>query len=78
VNADIWIVLIEDRHAEPDVLAFSSEERAVGYSRARTGHDGVPAEELTDRMREDGWVLVIPYGTEGDRFRVVRRTLDAP
>jgi hypothetical protein len=29
-------------------------------------------------MRADGWVLWIPYGTEGDRIRVVRRTVDRP
>jgi hypothetical protein len=32
--------------------------------------------ELTPAMREDGWVLYVPYGTEGDCVRVVKRILD--
>jgi hypothetical protein len=28
-------------------------------------------------LRADGWVLCLPYGTEGDRVRVIRREIDA-
>ena len=31
---------------------------------------------LNDAMRRDGWVLYVPYGTEGDCVRVVKRTMD--
>lgn len=48
---DIWIVLIEDRHAGVEALPFSSEEQAV-------------AEAL------------LANGAEGNRVRVVKRTLD--
>ena len=33
--ADIWIVLIEDRHSGPDVLPFSNEEAATRHARAQ-------------------------------------------
>jgi hypothetical protein len=74
---DTWIVLIEDRHDNTGAEPFSSEEAAAAYAR---GHAGEDAEEepLTERMTEDGWTLLISYGTEGDCVRVVRRTVDAP
>jgi hypothetical protein len=76
---DIWIVLIEDRHADVEAQPFSSEERAAGHARTVGAQsDGAEPAELTPGMREDGWVLYIPYGTEGDHIRVVKRTLDGP
>ena len=72
---DTWIVLIEDRHVDVDALPFSAEGAALARARASAP---VYAEEvpLTDGMRADGWVLCLRYGTEGDRIRVVKRTLD--
>ena len=70
---NIWIVLIEDRHADVEVRPFSSEERAAGYAMSQVAD--TPA-DLNDAMRKDGWVLYLPYGSEGDCVRVVKRTLD--
>jgi non-canonical (house-cleaning) NTP pyrophosphatase len=80
---DIWIVLAEDRHADVDARPFSSEELAVAAARRQAElaaiHDDVDWDAgITPGMREDGWVLYLPYGSEGDCVRVVRRTLDAP
>lgn len=73
--SDTWIVLVEDRHADVDALPFSTEEAATAKAR-----DLVPefAEEepLNESMRRSGWVLYLPYGTEGDCVRVVKRTMD--
>ena len=72
---DTWIVLIEDRHSEVDARPFSSEERAIEYARSQVDDTDLPA-DLNDAMRSDGWVLYVPYGTEGDCVRVVKRTMD--
>ena len=77
MSADIWIVLIEDRHADVDALPFSSEEAAFAAARDAVPDDAVPG-ELNEGMRRDGWVLYLPYGPEGDCVRVVKRALDAP
>lgn len=71
----IWIMLIEDRHSDVDALPFSSEERAVAAARGAAPDDAEP-EPLNDAMRKDGWVFLLPYGSEGDHVRVVRRTMD--
>ena len=75
MSTDIWVVLVEDRHSDVDARPFSSEERAAEYARSQVDDTDLPA-ELNDAMRKDGWALYIPYGTEGDCVRVVRRTLD--
>jgi hypothetical protein len=72
---DVWVVLIEDRHADVEALPFSTEGAAVAEAR-----DSVPEfaeeEQLTPDMRKHGWVLLLSYGTEGDCVRVVKRTMD--
>jgi len=86
---DIWIVLIEDRHIDVEALPFSTEEAAIGYARDHAGDmflpegvgpddvEHVPGEqELTSRMIELGWVLLLVYSIEGDSVRVVKRTMD--
>ena len=74
---DVWIVLIEDRRSDVEARPFSSEERAVDYARViGERSDGAQPAQLTTGMRRDGWVLYIPYGSEGDCIRVVKRTMD--
>jgi hypothetical protein len=76
--ADVWIVLVEDRHASVDALPFSSEEEAVGHALTLGAQsDGAQPAELTTGMRAGGWVLYIPYGSEGDKIRVVKRIMDS-
>jgi hypothetical protein len=74
---DIWIVLIEDRHTDVEVLPFTSAEAAADAARSSVPDDAQDG-ELNDAMRRDGWVLYLPYGPEGDFVRVIRRTLDDP
>lgn len=75
--ADVWIVLIEDRHGDPEVLPFSDEGRAMRVARDKAGHDGITQEEMTAAMRAAGWVLRLPISEEGDRITVIRRAMDA-
>jgi len=79
---DIWIVLVEDRHADVDALPFSSEERAIGEARAQVEGNARHPEsikwdaQMTTAARRDGWVFYVPYSEEGDHVRVVKRTMD--
>ncbi len=72
---DIWITLIEDRHADVDALPFTTEAAAIAAARDNAPDDAEP-EPLNDAMRKDGWVFYMPYGSEGDHVRVIRRTVD--
>jgi hypothetical protein len=72
---DIWIVLIEDRHADVEALPFSTEAAAM-YAARKNAPDDAEHEPLNDAMLKDGWVFYLPYGTEGDCVRVVKRAMD--
>jgi hypothetical protein len=86
---DIWIVLVEDRHSDVEALPFSTEEAAFAFARYQAGDMSLPEgvgpdevehvpgeQELTPRMRELGWVLLLVYSIEGDSVRVVKRAMD--
>jgi hypothetical protein len=81
-TAEVWIVLVEDRHTDVNAIPFSSEEAAVTRARKEaTANAWHPDDvewnaELNTAMRADGWVLYLPYGTEGDKVRVVKRQMD--
>jgi len=81
---DIWIVLVQDRHADVDALPFSSEELAAAAARDKAGEYARSPDDvnwdagLNPGMRSDGWVLYLPYGPEGDCVRVIRRQVPAP
>lgn len=73
--ADIWIVLIEDHHADVEALPFSSKSGAIAAAWDAVP-EGTRSRRLNDVMRSKGWVLYLPYGTEGDFVRVVKSTMD--
>jgi hypothetical protein len=79
---DVWIVLIEDRHADVEPLPFSTEEGAVQAARSAVEENARHPEsidwdaELNPAMRATGWVLYVPYSSEGDCVRVIKRTVD--
>lgn len=72
---EVFIVLVEDRHADVDALPFSTWGRAAGCARDKAGEEAVES-GLTERSRQAGVVLLLEYGTEGDCVSVVRRVVD--
>lgn len=82
-DADIWIVIVEDRHAAVEALPFSSEDRAVEFAREQVRANAVRPESvrwLTDlepASTGDDMVFLATYGDDGsDSVSVVRQTLD--
>jgi hypothetical protein len=77
--ADIYIVIIEDRHADTEAVPFTDEDAAVAHAEEYVaGCDPDPEDierELNDAMRRVGWVWYCGYSCEGDSVRVVRREL---
>lgn len=75
---ETWVVVIEDRHADPGVWPFSTEEAAVAYARRYAGslQDVEWDAQLNPAMIDGGWVLYLPYGSEGDSLYVIRRAMD--
>jgi len=77
---DVFIVIIEDRHFDTQVLIFSGEVAAVEHAKAVVEECGLYpediSEELTDLMTESGWLYHATYSCESDSVRVERKTVD--
>lgn len=78
VFAAVWVVLIEDRHADVDAEVWVSQRDAEARARALAAEyarspDDIAEIELNAAMERDGWVLDIRYSCESDAVRVVRR-----
>lgn len=87
---DVWVVLVEDRHADVKALPFSTEELAVGAARDLAGDMALPEgcdadhveyvpgeQEIDPADRDDGLVLWLVYSIEGDDVKVVKRQMNA-
>lgn len=78
---DTYVVLVEDGHFDTDVAVFATERAAIAHAEA-TAIDGArrPGDleldyPLNEAMTDDGWLRYIPYSSEGDCVRVMKRKL---
>ena len=76
MTTHIYIVLHQDRHADPEVHAFTTPLQAVGKAHA-LAHEFArePADVrvyLTRDMERAGWIWNCTYSGEGDGIRVQR------
>lgn len=68
---EIYIAICLDRHISEDIKVLTTLEAAIEYAK-----DSVPErykieeQELTDRMKQEGWLYYATYGVEGDSIRV--------
>lgn len=73
----IFLLIIEDRHADVEVRAFVTPEAAIAAARetqewyADDGNEEAEeAEEVTERMKAGGWLYHATLTCEGDALRV--------
>ena len=76
----VYVVLIEDRHAEADVELWPTETSALSRMRElaqeyNSHPDDLEEPSLSDAAIRDGWVGYIRYSCESDRIRVLRREM---
>lgn len=80
----IFIVVQEDRHTDPDVQLFSTEEKAIAYAKSVMEENKDQAQfvdedemYLPDEALDDGGLLFHgTYSTEGDCVWVSSREVD--
>lgn len=74
---EIYIAICCDRHIDDDIQVFTTPGPAIQYAK-----DFIPdryeieEQELTDRMKRNGWLYLADYGTEGDHVRVETSILE--
>jgi len=74
--AAVYVVIDVDRHLDPDAFVFADLDSAMEWARTTAREKdlhGVLDEELSDPMREIGWLYYACYSIEGDDLCVVER-----
>ncbi len=77
--ANVYAVMVFERHSDPDVELFAQEADAVARARElvqeylRYPED--LDEELTEPMRRGGWLYYGSWSPEGDHVVVVEREI---
>ena len=68
---DLYVVMVNDRHTDPEPWLFSSEDVAMAYARR------VARDWLVEQVGgADGWLFHAQHPTEGDAIWVTRKTVD--
>jgi|HubBroStandDraft_2_1064218.scaffolds.fasta_scaffold443042_4 hypothetical protein len=77
---DVFVVLVRDRHADPEPYVFTDEALAIKRANKEVAegarHPEMIEDTLTDCMRRAGWIYNVNYSCEGDVVRVQRKTLN--
>jgi len=71
----VYIVLINDRHTDIEVEAFSSDEKAIDYAR-KTAKEYCGSPEIYEESQISDWLFYARYSSEEDYVRVVEREID--
>lgn len=68
---EIYVAICNDRRVDVDVQVFTKPGPAIQYAK-----DFIPErydiieQELTEEMKQNGWLYLADYSTEGDSVRV--------
>ena len=79
-GAEIFIVIIKDRHDDIKAHPFMEPHDAIDAARARAKelcHDEVDYEEH-DYGKDEGWLFYADYSCEGDYVKVITARLNEP
>lgn len=70
-----YIVLLQDRHSDPDCEVYSDHERAIARAR-ELARKYCRFPDDYDEKEYPGYGLVITYSCESDSVTVLERTID--
>lgn len=70
-NQRVYVVMVNDRHTDPEPFVFSTEDAAVAFAR-ETARDWLV--ELLGAA--EGWLYYAKHPTESDEVWVVAKMLD--
>jgi len=73
----VYVAICIDRHVDEYVRVFSTPGLAIMCCRKFIpGRYKIEEKDLTQRMRDHGWIYWATYGVEGDNVRVEEREID--
>jgi hypothetical protein len=68
----VYVVMVDDRHADTEPWLFSSEDTAMAYARR------VARDWLVEDAAPEGWLYYAKHPVEEDAVWVLAKTLDDP
>lgn len=66
----VYVVLIEDRHTDAEIVLFTDREKALAYARETAMDYARDPETPVEEEEIEGWELFLCYSCEGDCIRV--------
>lgn len=77
----IYLVLFQDRHADPGVYSTADKQKAINYARTQARnlcrHMEDFDETMYDAEREDGWIYRAGYSCENDSISVKEADIES-
>jgi hypothetical protein len=80
MHEKVYLVVCDDRHHGVDAEPFRDRALAIKTARGIAWNNASDAGDIQDQplnrdMIDDGWILYIVYGIEGDKVWVMQRNL---
>jgi len=73
----IYVVMVNDRHTDPEPYVFSTAERAIEYARQATQEYAHGPEDIDETLPPPaGWLYSASYSVEDDSVWVIEKELD--
>jgi hypothetical protein len=67
----VYLVIIEDRHVDVEVLVYTNRERAIEFAQQEARERNARPENFEEEGVE-GWEYSVTWSSEGDCLRVER------
>jgi hypothetical protein len=73
--AEIYIVIVSDRHDDTEVYPFTSPGKAISEAK-RIARNSCRHPDDYEEKKYEGWLFFANYSCEGDHVRVVTSSLN--
>lgn len=73
--SEVFVVLLNDRHADIEPEVFAGEDAAVAFARAEALKISRNRPEEIEEYEIQGWTLYLSIGPEVDSVRVQRKAV---
>lgn len=74
----VYIVMIQDRHADTEAHPFSTPELAIAFARQAVQDNARHSEDIEEHEPPTPWLFYATYSVESDSAWIVPREIDDP
>lgn len=72
----VYVVMVDDRHDDPEPFVFTTAEAAIEYARQTAIDSATRPDDVEEEPAPDGWLYHARYSVEGDAVWVIEKELD--